>query len=71
MSITMELKAAHSRESEIDRQIDDLIRKLVATADGLTRQEEALLVNLMAQRSRLMRPPMPRKKLKWQPRYAA
>ena len=60
MSDTMEIKAAHSRESELDRQIDDLIRKLVASgSSGLGEQDSANLSNLMAQRSRLMRPPMP------------
>lgn len=61
MSDTMEIKSAHSRESEIDREVDQLIRKLVANGpNGLSPQDKATLVNLMAQRSRLMKPPMPK-----------
>lgn len=61
MSDIMEIKTAFSKESEIDRRVEQLIRKLVASGrKGLTTQDQATLTNLMAQRSRLMRPPMPR-----------
>lgn len=72
MSSTMELKATHSRESEIDRRIDDLIRTLVTGEHELSREDQALLTSLMAQRSRLMRPPVPKHKARhFASKYAA
>jgi hypothetical protein len=54
MSNDMNFTFVHSKESEIDKVLEELIGKLVS--DGLTPQEAALFEELLAQRSRLMRP---------------
>lgn len=54
MTGDMKLGYTHSKESEIDRTVEDLIGKMIY--DGLTPAEEALYNQLIFQRSRLMRP---------------
>lgn len=54
MQGAMKLDVASSRESEIDRTVEDLVGKLIG--DGLSPDEEALYTQLIYQRSRLMRP---------------
>lgn len=54
MANDMNFTFVHSRESEIDKVLEDLIGKLIA--GELTPKEEAEFEELLAQRSRLMRP---------------
>jgi hypothetical protein len=50
----MDHQAGHSGEFEIDLSIEDLVGKLIS--DSLTAQDEARFNQLLAQRSRMMRP---------------
>ncbi len=53
MAIGMDRGNVRSAEFEIDQSVDSLIRKLLS--GELTREEEALYLQLLAQRSKLMR----------------
>jgi hypothetical protein len=54
MTAEMTKEPAHSLEFEIDATVEDLLGKLIT--DVLTPMEEARYNQLLAQRSRMMRP---------------
>jgi len=54
MPVTMNFQYVHTRESQIDDKLEDLLGKLVT--GELSREDEVLYNQLVAQRTRMMRP---------------
>lgn len=54
MTANMNIQFVHSRESQIDDKLEDLLSKLVH--GGLSPEDEVLYDQLVTQRTRMMRP---------------